>query len=73
LEILIDDNGPGIPAPLHEEAFRPFRRLVERVEELPGTGLGLSVARSFARSLGGDVTLQNRIGGGLRVSLRVPV
>ena len=74
LEVLIDDNGPGIPTALHEEAFRPFRRLVERIEELPaGTGLGLSVARSFARSLGGDVTLQNRAGGGLRVSLRVPV
>ncbi len=74
LVIAVDDDGPGIPAHLHEEAFRPFRRLAaDSSDNIAGTGLGLSVARSVARSLGGDVALTNRPGGGLRVELAVPV
>jgi signal transduction histidine kinase len=74
LEVRVEDRGPGIPKHLHEEAFRPFRRLVERSDASPsGTGLGLSIARSIARSLGGDVTLQNRQEGGLRATLSIPL
>lgn len=74
IQIVIDDDGPGIPEPLLEEAFRPFRRLDEsRNLETGGTGLGLAVARSILRAHGGDVTLQNRPGGGLRATVRLPV
>ena len=74
LVIVIDDDGPGIPAHLHEEAFRPFRRLpANSSDDIAGTGLGLSVARSVARSLGGEITLANRPEGGLRVKLTVPI
>lgn len=74
LDIRIEDQGPGIPEPLLDEAFRPFRRLGQADMEGPeGTGLGLAVARSVARSLGGDVTLENRPSGGLVVTLRIPV
>ncbi len=38
-----------------------------------GIGLGLTVARSIARSHGGDITLANRMGGGLKVSAHLPV
>lgn len=69
--ITVDDDGPGIPAELHDEAFRPFRRLSSS-DGVEGTGLGLSVARSVARSLGGDITLGNRLSGGLRVVLTLP-
>ena len=71
LRIVVDDAGPGVPASLHEEAFRPFRRLSD-ADGIAGTGLGLSVARSVARSLGGDVGLANRPEGGLRVALTLP-
>jgi signal transduction histidine kinase len=37
-----------------------------------GAGLGLTLARSIAREHGGDVVLENRRGGGLRASLRLP-
>jgi signal transduction histidine kinase len=69
----IDDEGPGIPEELHEEVFKPFRRLeVSRSRETGGTGLGLTVARTIVRAHGGDVTLINRSQGGLRVEVRLP-
>lgn len=71
--IVVDDEGPGIPIELHEEAFKPFRRLGDDPDIDPnGTGLGLAVARSIARTLGGDVTLANRVEGGLRVTMSIP-
>lgn len=71
--IEIEDDGPGIPDDLHEEAFRPFRRLeASRSRETGGTGLGLSVARTIIRAHGGDVRLVNRPEGGLRAEIRLP-
>ncbi len=71
--IRIDDDGPGIPEELHEEVFKPFRRLeTSRSRETGGTGLGLAVARGTIRAHGGDVRLVNRSGGGLRVEIYLP-
>ncbi|MBW3593689.1 MAG: two-component sensor histidine kinase, partial [Actinobacteria bacterium] len=39
----------------------------------PGSGLGLAIARENARLLGGDVTVQSRVGRGTRFSVRLPV
>jgi two-component system osmolarity sensor histidine kinase EnvZ len=73
LEIAIEDNGPGIPPELYEDAFRPFSRLDEtRTRNAKGVGLGLSIARDVARAHGGDVTLSQSPLGGLRATLRVP-
>ena len=72
-EILIEDNGPGIPADQREDAFRPFHRLDEaRNQNVAGAGLGLTLARDFARSHGGDIRLEDSQLGGLRVRLRLP-
>lgn len=50
-EILIDDDGPGITPDQREDAFRPFHRLDEaRTQNVAGTGLGLTLARDFARA-----------------------
>lgn len=69
----IDDDGPGIPVDLREEVFKPFRRLeTSRGRETGGTGLGLTVARTIIRAHGGDVTLEDRPEGGLRVNIRLP-
>lgn len=74
IEITIDDDGPGIPPHLREEAFRPFRRLDEaRNQDAGGSvGLGLSIARDIARAHGGEITLSDSPAGGLRARLILP-
>lgn len=72
-ELVVDDDGPGIPAEQREEAFKPFHRLdASRSQNVPGTGLGLSIARDTARQHGGDIRLEDSPLGGLRVRLRLP-
>jgi two-component system osmolarity sensor histidine kinase EnvZ len=74
LTITVDDDGPGIPAHLREEVFKPFLRLDDaRNQDEGGTGLGLAIARDIARSHGGDITLSESPLGGLRATVRVPV
>ncbi|HXL99908.1 MAG TPA: ATP-binding protein [Rhizomicrobium sp.] len=74
VEILIDDDGPGIPEVRREEAFRPFHRLDEsRNLQKGGSGLGLAIARDIARAHGGDLTLAASPAGGLRAAIRLPV
>lgn len=73
IEVVILDDGPGIPPDKLEAVFEPFCRLDDaRGRETGGYGLGLTVARSIARSHGGEVVLANRDGGGLQALLRVP-
>ena len=71
VEIAVDDDGPGVPEALQAEIFEPFRRLPNG-DAVAGTGLGLTVARSLLRGLGGEITLANRPGGGLRVLISLP-
>lgn len=74
VEILVDDDGPGIPESRREEAFRPFHRLDEgRNLQSGGSGLGLAIARDIARAHGGDLTLGDSGLGGLRAAIRLPV
>jgi two-component system osmolarity sensor histidine kinase EnvZ len=74
LRITVDDNGPGIPANMREDVFRPFFRLDEaRNQDEGGTGLGLAIARDIARSHGGDIRLEDSALGGLRAVVEIPV
>jgi signal transduction histidine kinase len=70
----VDDNGPGVPEDQVEKAFEPFHRLESsRSRDTGGIGLGLAVVRAIARGHGGDVTLQNRRGGGLKARVTLPL
>lgn len=72
LTVTVEDDGPGIPAHLREEVFKPFLRLDNaRNQDEGGTGLGLAIARDIARSHGGDITLGDSPMGGLRASVRI--
>jgi len=74
VEIAVEDNGPGIPEPRREEAFRPFHRLDEgRNLQSGGSGLGLAIARDIARAHGGDIVLSESPLGGLKATVRLPV
>ncbi|MFT6583463.1 MAG: two-component system osmolarity sensor histidine kinase EnvZ [Alphaproteobacteria bacterium] len=73
-EIIIDDDGPGIPESEREKAFRPFYRVDQsRNAETGGTGLGLAIARGVARAHGGDIILEDSPHGGLRARVRLPL
>lgn len=70
----VTDKGPGIPAAMQEAVFQPFRRLEDsRNRETGGVGLGLSIARTIARSHGGEIVLSNDEEGGLRARLELPL
>lgn len=73
-EVLIDDDGPGIPHDRRAEVFRPFTRLESsRNPATGGVGLGLTIARDIIRGHGGDIELEDSPLGGLRVRVRLPL
>ena len=73
IDIVIDDDGPGIPPAERENVFRPFFRLEpSRNPATGGVGLGLTIARDVARGHGGDLTLEESPQHGLRVRLHLP-
>jgi two-component system osmolarity sensor histidine kinase EnvZ len=73
VDILVDDDGPGIPEPERDRVFRAFVRLdASRNPSTGGVGLGLTIARDVARSHGGDVRLETSPQGGLRARVHLP-
>jgi len=73
IDILVDDDGPGIPAADRGRAFRAFVRLdPSRNPSTGGVGLGLTIARDVARGHGGDVRLDTSPQGGLRARVHLP-
>jgi two-component system osmolarity sensor histidine kinase EnvZ len=73
IDILVDDDGPGIPPANRAHVFRPFVRLdASRNPLTGGVGLGLTIARDVARSHGGDVRLETSPQGGLRARVHLP-
>lgn len=74
LEIVVDDEGPGIPEDRLRDVFQPFLRLEQsRSHETGGHGLGLSIARSIVLEHGGTITLSNRKDGGLCARVVLPM
>ena len=74
IEIIIEDDGPGIPDDKKRDAMRPFVRLDEsRNEKTGGTGLGLSIAQTAIENHGGQLFLENSDLGGLKVRVTLPI
>lgn len=72
--IQIDDDGPGIPEARQQQVFEPFYRLeTSRNRDTGGIGLGLATVRAIVREHAGEITLANREGGGLRVTVTLPL
>ena len=73
IDILVDDDGPGIRPSDRDRAFRAFVRLdPSRNPSTGGVGLGLTIARDVARSHGGEITLESSPQGGLRARVHLP-
>jgi signal transduction histidine kinase len=73
IEILIDDEGPGIPEEELSRVFDPFYRLEEsRSRETGGVGLGLAITQSIVQAHRGDLVLSNRPTTGLRARIMLP-
>lgn len=74
VEVIIEDDGPGIPDDRKRDALRPFVRLDEaRGSKTGGTGLGLSIAQTAIENHGGQMFLENSDLGGLRVRIILPI
>ncbi len=73
IDILVDDDGPGIPPADRGRVFRAFARLEpSRNPSTGGVGLGLTIARDVARGHGGEIGLETSPRGGLRARLHLP-
>jgi signal transduction histidine kinase len=73
LQVVIEDDGPGIPDADLERVTEPFVRLdAARRLDTGGVGLGLAIARDAAAYHGGQLILKNRASGGLRACLQLP-
>jgi two-component system, OmpR family, osmolarity sensor histidine kinase EnvZ len=73
IDIIIDDDGPGIPEASREAVFQPFFRLdTSRNAGTGGIGLGLTIARDTMLSHGGTLTLETSPQGGLRARCALP-
>jgi two-component system sensor histidine kinase TctE len=69
IEMCVEDDGPGIPREHLEEVFQRFFRL-SRDQQRPGSGLGLSIVRALARTLGAEVRIgEGSEGKGLAVAV----
>lgn len=70
----VSDQGPGISPEEQKELFQPFQRSRLAVQKvMPGTGLGLYVARRLAEAHHGDIFLESKEGQGTTVTLRIPL
>jgi signal transduction histidine kinase len=69
VSILVEDDGPGIPASMREAVLQ---RGVRADQAAPGSGLGLAIVRDLAEVYGGSIALAGSAAGGLRARLTLP-
>ncbi len=73
-ELRVMDRGIGVPRGSEENIFEKFYRVHDSLNSgIQGSGLGLTLARQIARAHGGDVTCEQREGGGSCFVLRLPI
>jgi len=69
VRILVEDEGRGVDATVRDQMFEPFISTKHTV----GVGMGLTVARHALRNMGGDLTIEDRPGGGTVAVLTHPI
>ncbi len=69
IEIVVSDDGPGIPGEAVDALLQRGTRLDEST---PGHGIGLAIVKDIARSYGGDLTIQVSDLGGAEIKVTIP-
>jgi two-component system sensor histidine kinase KdpD len=72
VELRVVDRGPGIPEHDRDRMFVPFQRLGD-TDNTTGVGLGLALSRGLTEAMGGTLTAEDTPGGGLTMTVSVPV
>jgi K+-sensing histidine kinase KdpD len=72
VRLRVIDSGPGVPEADWERMFAPFQRLGDRPTG-EGVGLGLAIARGFTDAMSGTLTPSRTAGGGLTMTVTLPV
>ena len=70
--VSIEDCGPGIPEPEQKKVFDKFFRGKDQRERIPGTGMGLTIAREIVRAHHGRIWVESEPGKGAKFSFSVP-
>ncbi|MEQ1756275.1 MAG: ATP-binding protein [Micropepsaceae bacterium] len=74
VDLIVEDEGPGIPDSALADVTKPFVRLeASRSNETGGHGLGLTITKAIVERHGGELILENRKEGGLRAAIRLPL
>jgi signal transduction histidine kinase len=73
VELVVEDDGPGIPEEQRRRVFERFVRLDEaRARDAGGSGLGLAIVHEIVAAHGGMVAISSSGRGGARVVVRLP-
>lgn len=72
MQIVVSDNGPGLPAGAEGRIFEKFYRAAPTADGGRGSGLGLAICRGIVTAHGGSITAANRPGGGAEFLIRLP-
>ena len=73
-EILVSDNGPGVPEEEQSRLFDPFTHLSPRpTGGESSNGLGLSITKTLVEAMGGTVSFQNRVNGGAEFKVELTI
>jgi signal transduction histidine kinase len=73
IQIIIDDNGPGIPRDKAEKVFEPFVKLNPARGHRAGYGLGLNLCHRIVQAQGGTIEIQQRDKRGTRILVNLPI
>jgi signal transduction histidine kinase len=71
IEIIVSDDGPGIPRDKIPMLFTEFTRFDPRAAE--GAGIGLAISKKIAQALGGDIVVETEVGRGASFIFQLPV
>ena len=72
IQLIVDDQGPGVPAADRKKIFSRFYRGRDTINTTKGVGIGLAIVTEYAASMSGVATVDEAPGGGARFRISFP-